>query len=53
MKYDFDIIIPRRATTAIVPAARDEFLQMGYSRRGECIAYVGGGYGFPYSTSYC
>ena len=44
MKYDFDIQSS---------AARDEFLQMGYSRRGECIAYVGGGYGFPYSTSYC
>lgn len=43
MKYDFDTII----------RGADEFLQMGYSRRGECIAYVGGGYGFPYSTSYC
>ena len=45
-----------RALTGAVcalAAARDEFLQMGYSRRGECIAYVGGGYGFPYSTSYC
>ena len=25
---------------------------MGYSRRGECTAHVGGRYGFPYSTRY-
>ena len=42
MKYDFDTIIPRRGTNSYK-----------WDTPEECIAYVGGGYGFPYSTSYC